>query len=377
MNKKILIFTGSRGEWGYLLPIMQKLKNSNHEVGLIVTNMHVDPNYGMTEVDIINDGFKPDFRIHMNIAGSDDTVWARSLGLLLIQLPDIFDRFKPDLLLLAGDRAETFTAAIAAFYSNIAIAHIQAGELSGHKDGMARHALGKLAHVHFASNKDASDRLIRLGEEKSRVHITGAPQLDGLFNKNDVSDFNEVCQKIRVDAKRPLAICIVHSSSDEKINPNEFIDNIYKILVKKDIQQVWILPNNDIGSNEISNIILHLPKKDIRVTRNLARGDYISLLYNCKFIIGNSRSGILEAPSLGTISINLGSRQTGRLRSKTVIDVSDVTKKSIESAVDRADNMPNSGVDNQYGSGNSSSAIISILDELVIDDKLLNKFLVE
>jgi UDP-hydrolysing UDP-N-acetyl-D-glucosamine 2-epimerase len=377
MNKKILIFTGSRGEWGYLLPIMQKLKNSNHEVGLIVTNMHVDPNYGMTEADIINDGFEPDFRIYMNIAGSSDTIWARSLGLLLVQLPDIFDRFRPDLLLLAGDRAETFTAATAAFYSNIAIAHIQAGELSGHKDGMARHALGKLAHVHFASNKDAADRLLRLGEEDCRIHITGAPQLDGLFNKNDVSDFHKVCQKIRIDSKQPFVICIVHSSSDEKVNPNEFIDNIYKILVKKDIQQVWILPNNDIGSNHIANIILHLPKKDVRVTRNLARGDYASLLHNCKFIIGNSSSGILEAPSLGTISINLGSRQTGRLRSKTVIDVSDVTSKSIENAIDKADNMQGMGKDEQYGSGNSSAAIISILDELIIDDKLLNKFLVE
>ncbi|MBN4075938.1 UDP-N-acetylglucosamine 2-epimerase, partial [Gammaproteobacteria bacterium AH-315-E17] len=166
MSKRILVFTGSRGEWGYLRPILEKLKNSDHIVGLVVTNMHVDPAFGATEKEIIADGFNPDYRIYMNITGNTQTSWSRSLGLLGVQLPTVFDEFSPDLILLAGDRAETFVAATSAFYSDIIIAHIQAGELSGHKDGMARHALGKLAHVHFASNEDAADRLIRLGEEE-------------------------------------------------------------------------------------------------------------------------------------------------------------------------------------------------------------------
>ncbi len=377
MSKKILVFTGSRGEWGYLRPILKKFGDTNHDVRLAITNMHVDPAFGMTESEIITDGFQPDYRIFMNVAGVSETAWARSLGLMGVQLPNVFDDFSPDIILLAGDRAETFMAAVSAFYSNIIIAHIQAGELSGHKDGMARHALGKLAHVHFASNKDAADRLIRLGEEKFRIHTTGAPQLDNLLDKNEISDIKDVCSQLRLSASDKFCLCIVHPSSDEKVSPAEIAKIIYKTLEKRDIYQVWILPNNDTGSAEIVDEITHLPKELVRVTRNLARNDYASLLVNCNFIIGNSSSGILEAPSVGVASINIGSRQTGRLRSKTVIDVPVASIESVDSAIDKVMSEKNFDSDKQYGEGDSSSKIVNVLDQLSIDDKLINKFLVE
>lgn len=377
MSKKILVFTGSRGEWGYLRPILKKFGDTNHDVRLAVTNMHVDPAFGMTESEIISDGFQPDYRIFMNIAGVSETAWARSLGLMGVQLPNVFDVFSPDIILLAGDRAETFMAAVSAFYSNIIIAHIQAGELSGHKDGMARHALGKLAHVHFASNKDAADRLIRLGEEEFRIHTTGAPQLDNLLDKNEISDIKDVCSQLRLSDSDKFCLCIVHPSSDEKVSPAEITKIIYKTLEKRNIHQVWILPNNDTGSKEIVDEITHLPKDLVRVTRNLARNDYASLLVNCNFIIGNSSSGILEAPSVGVASINIGSRQTGRLRSKTVIDVPLASIESVDSAIDKVLSKKNFDTDKQYGEGESSSQIVNVLDQLSINDKLINKFLVE
>ena len=377
MSKKILVFTGSRGEWGYLRPILKKFGDTNHDVRLAVTNMHVDPAFGMTESEIISDGFQPDYRIFMNIAGVSETAWARSLGLMGVQLPNVFDVFSPDIILLAGDRAETFMAAVSAFYSNIIIAHIQAGELSGHKDGMARHALGKLAHVHFASNKDAADRLIRLGEEEFRIHTTGAPQLDNLLDKNEISDIKDVCSQLRLSDSDKFCLCIVHPSSDEKVSPAEITKIIYKTLEKRNIHQVWILPNNDTGSKEIVDEITHLPKDLVRVTRNLARNDYASLLVNCNFIIGNSSSGILEAPSVGVASINIGSRQTGRLCSKTVIDVPLASIESVDSAIDKVLSKKNFDTDKQYGEGESSSQIVNVLDQLSINDKLINKFLVE
>jgi len=377
VSKRILVFTGSRGEWGYLRPILEKLKNSDHIVGLVVTNMHVDPAFGATEKEIIADGFNPDYRIYMNITGNTQTSWSRSLGLLGVQLPTVFDEFSPDLILLAGDRAETFVAATSAFYSDIIIAHIQAGELSGHKDGMARHALGKLAHVHFASNEDAADRLIRLGEEEFRIHITGAPQLDNLLDSNQVSDIEDVCTQLRLNESEPFCVCIVHPSSDEKVAPQLFIQKIFKTLEERGLNQIWILPNNDSGSGDIVHEITHLPKKSVRVTRNLARNDYAALLSNCEFLIGNSSSGILEAPSMGVVSINIGSRQTGRLRSKTIIDVPDASFHSIGEAIDSVTKIRNFGIDFQYGEGDSSSKIINVLDSLIIDAKLANKFLVE
>lgn len=377
MNKKILVFTGSRGEWGYLRPVLKKFKDTNHDIRLAVTNMHVDPSFGMTENEIIADGFQPRYRVFMNVAGDAESAWARSLGLLGIQLPNVFDDFSPDIILLAGDRAETFMAAVSAFYSNVIIAHIQAGELSGHKDGMARHALGKLAHVHFASNKDAADRLIRLGEEEFRIHTTGAPQLDNLLDKNEISNISDVCLKLRLNPSDRFCVCIVHPSSDETVSPIVFAKIMHKALTARGLYQIWILPNNDSGSADIVNEVTHLPKEFVRVTRNLARNDYAALLSNCEFIIGNSSSGILEAPSLGVVSINIGSRQTGRLRSRTVIDVPVASAESINQAIDSIASEQNTGSDKQYGDGDSSSKIVKVLNDLVIDDKLINKFLVE
>ena len=377
MSKKILVFTGSRGEWGYLRPILKKFKDTDHDVRLVVTNMHVDPTFGMTENEIITDGFQPHYRIFMNVAGHAESAWARSLGLLGIQLPNVFDDFSPDIILLAGDRAETFMAAVSAFYSNVIIAHIQAGELSGHKDGMARHALGKLAHVHFASNKDAADRLIRLGEEKFRIHTTGAPQLDNLLDKNEISNISDVCLKLRLNPLESFCVCVVHPSSDENISPAVFAKRVHKALSDRGIYQIWILPNNDSGSVDIINEVTHFSKEFVRITRNLARNDYASLLSNCKFIIGNSSSGILEAPSLGVVSINIGSRQTGRLRSQTVIDVPVASLDSINKAIDIIEDEPKTVYDKQYGDGDSSAKIVNVLNNLVIDGKLTNKFLVE
>jgi UDP-hydrolysing UDP-N-acetyl-D-glucosamine 2-epimerase len=377
VSKKILVFTGARGEWGYLRPVLKKFKDTDHEVRLAVTNMHVDPAFGMTENEIIADGFQPHYRIFMNVAGGAESAWARSLGLLGIQLPNVFDDFSPDIILLAGDRAETFMAAVSAFYSNVIIAHIQAGELSGHKDGMARHALGKLAHVHFASNKDAADRLIRLGEEEFRIHTTGAPQLDNLLDKNEISNLSDVCLKLRLNPSDRFCVCIVHPSSDETVSPKVFAKIIHKALTARGLYQIWILPNNDSGSTDIVNEVTHLPKEFVRVTRNLARNDYAALLSNCEFIIGNSSSGILEAPSLGVVSINIGSRQTGRLRSRTVIDVPVASAESIDQAINSVANERNAGSDKQYGDGDSSSKIVTVLNNLVIEEKLINKFLVE
>ena len=137
------------------------------------------------------------------------------------------------------------------------------------------------------------------------------------------------------------------------------------------------MPNNDSGSNDIVNEVTHLPKEFVRVTRNLARNDYVALLSNCEFIIGNSSSGILEAPSLGVVSINIGSRQTGRLRSRKVIDVPIASKESIDKAIDNVSSEQNTVIDKQYGDGNSSLKIVTILNNLVIDEKLKNKFLME
>ena len=176
MNK-VLVFTGSRGEWGYLRPILQELKERSLKFEIAITNMHVDPAFGSTENEIYSDGFSVDYRLPMSVSFASDYAWMHSLGLLSLHLPQVIEKSRPDIILLAGDRAETMIMASLLYYSNIPIAHIQAGELSGHKDGLARHAIGKLAHIHFASNRDAEIRLLRLGEQNFRIYNTGALSL--------------------------------------------------------------------------------------------------------------------------------------------------------------------------------------------------------
>ena len=186
--KKIMVLTGSRGEWGYIRPIM-KMASQRDDVKtiLVVTNMHLLEAYGSSYREIENDGFHIDYKINMSLDGYNHITHAKSLGICLMSLPDLIDVEKPDWVLLAGDRGEQLMGAIAAAYTYTPVAHIQAGEVSGNIDGMTRHSIGKLVHMHFAANEDAATRLIKLGEEPFRVFNVGAPQLDEMVQSQYTS----------------------------------------------------------------------------------------------------------------------------------------------------------------------------------------------
>ena len=375
MPRKILIFTGSRGEWGYLRPILEELERVDVEYNLVVSNMHLDEKYGDTGKEIEKDGFKIDDKILMNISGDKDLEWSKSLGLLLFQAPDIIKKYKPNIVLLAGDRAETFIFCTACFYMDIPVAHIQAGELSGHKDGMARHALGKFANIHFASNLDAYERLLRLGESKFRIFMTGAPQLDDIINiKYLESKLKAVLNKLRVSEKE-FCLCIFHPTSDDKLI-TEKIKEVNIFLKSKSIHQIWILPNSDGGATNVLDTILNLERQNVSFSANLSREEFLHLLYYSKFLIGNSSAGILEAPCLGTPSINIGTRQTGRIQAKSVIQIDKPNSISLNKALNDVLKIERRNY-SLYGDGKSAEKIVEVLKNISIDEKLLNKFLDE
>lgn len=377
LKRRILIFTGSRGEWGYLRPVISQLNKNGNKTAIVVSNMHVDERFGNTKGEIENDGFEIYDSIYMNIVAPNDVGWTKSLGLLMLQIPDVLNRFKPDIVLLAGDRAETFIFSIASFYSNYFIAHIQAGELSGHKDGMARHAIGKLAHIHLASNYDAKKRLIRLGEPKFRIFQTGAPQLDDIINNNIKSDsIDNIKKKLRINTKKKFALCILHCSSDDP-DINDYVKLINISLIKKGFFQVWILPNSDSGSEQISLEILKLPKNELSIAQNFARANFIELLRNAELLIGNSSCGILEAPAVGLPSINLGLRQKGRVQAKSVFSILKPNKKNVMDTIDKCLKIDRKQNFSLFGDGNSSSKICNILEEIDLNAKLKDKFLEE
>lgn len=375
--KKIMIITGSRGEWGYIRPIMRLIdQREDVEYVLVVTNMHLLPAYGNSYKEIENDGFKIHYKVHMSLDGYSHVTQAKSLGLFLNSLPDIIDNEKPDWILLAGDRGEQLMGAIAGAYTYTPVAHIQAGELSGNIDGMTRHAIGKLVHLHFAANQDAADRLIKLGEEDFRVYNVGAPQIDEMVQAQFTS-LEEIEEKLCVNLKNGYILGVMHPVTEEADKAEMQAQVFVKALNQFDVPKIIILPNNDAGSKGVKRAITDFREGEYYMYANLKREDYLGLLKNANCIVGNSSSGLLEAPTFKVPAVNIGRRQNMRFRGINVIDVpfkEDEVIAAIEKAMSKEfhDYMEKECV-NPYGDGHSSERILDLLMNTKIDQKLLIK----
>ena len=378
---KLLFFTGSRSEWGYIRPILQICKNNKKiKYEICATNMHLLDSFGNSVKEIEKDGFKVKEKIYMALDGYNNFTMTKSLFILGSSFTDLIYRSKPDWIILAGDRGESLIASIVAAYTNTPIAHIQAGELSGNIDGQARHAIGKFAHIHFASNPDAYKRLIKLGEEKFRIKLVGAPQLDDLkINKRIFNILKLIKKKYNLENlnKKDYLLVVYHPVTEEFKKTKLYVNTICETLDNFKETKIWILPNNDAGSSIIKSEILNFKSMKSYVFDNLARFEYLTLLNNCKLLVGNSSSGILESSSFKIPTVNIGRRQNKRFRPKNVIDVKKVSARSISFAIKKAMSkeflQKIKDINNPYGDGNSSNRIIEILKKTKINDKLLFK----
>lgn len=375
--KKLMILTGSRGEWGYIRPIMKKAKERGDvRIVLVVTNMHLLESFGSSYKEIEQDGFEIDYKIHMSLDGYNHYTHAKSLGICLTGLPDILDKEKPDWLLLAGDRGEQLMGAIAAAYTYTPVAHIQAGELSGNIDGMTRHAIGKLVHMHFAANEDAAERLIKLGEEEFRVFNVGAPQIDEMVQAQ-YTEIDELENTLTVNLKNGYILAVMHPVTEEANKAGEQAEIFVKALNSFSEPKIVILPNNDAGSNMVKDAIMNCKKGEYHLYSNLKREDYLGLLKNTKCIVGNSSSGLLEAPTFKVPAVNIGRRQNLRFRGINVIDVDfnlDKIKEAIKKAMSKEfhEYLEKNCV-NPYGDGHSSERILNLLMNTKIDEKWIVK----
>lgn len=375
--KKILVLTGSRGEWGYIRPLLKLMKaRSDVKPILVVTNMHLLPAYGNSYKEIENDGFKIDYKIQMSLDGYNHFTHAKSLGICLMGLPDIIENERPDWVLLAGDRGEQLMGAIAASYTYTPVAHIQAGELSGNIDGMARHAIGKLCHLHLASNEDAAERLIKLGEEPFRVHNVGAPQIDEMV-QGVYSDMDDLEDRLNLSLRDGYVLAVMHPVTEEADKAGEQAKIFIRALNRIHLSKIVILPNNDAGSTSVKYAMHNYCQGDYHSFANLKREDYLALLKNCTFIAGNSSSGLLEAPSFSVPAVNIGRRQNNRFRGINVIDVPFDEEQIIEAMHKAASKefheyLAENCV-NPYGDGHSSERILDLLLNTKVDSKLLVK----
>jgi len=333
---------------------------------LIVTGSHLLKEHGMTINEIKKDGFKIESTFSMFSKNHKDTSgnMANSFGKAIINLSKIIEKLNPDIVFAGFDIGANFAAAIVGAHMNILVAHLEGGEVSGTIDESIRHATTKFAHMHFTTNKIASERLIKMGENPKFIYVVGNPSLDNIKTIKKIPK-KILAKEFSINFSKPLILLMQHTVTSEvttlKKNIQETIDAIHEL----DVQCICILGNNDAGSKIISKSI---KKSKIKQFSHISFKKYVNLLRNSDVLIGNSSSGIMEAPFLHVPSINIGTRQFGRVRSKSIIDV-DYDKQMIKEALLKSlknikfqkivDSTPSF-----YGDGCAAKRIVKILEDI-------------
>ncbi|MDD5054951.1 MAG: UDP-N-acetylglucosamine 2-epimerase [Candidatus Peribacteraceae bacterium] len=370
----ILFLCGSRGEWGYIQPLIDLCVRRGVRHEICATNMLMLSAYGSLIEEVRSQGYNVTQELFMSLEGSSHFSMAKSLGVLLQSFVDTLHRVRPDWLVIAGDRGEQLMGAIAASYTYTPVAHIQAGELSGNIDGVTRHAIGKFAHLHFAANEDAAERLRKLGEEPFRIHMVGHPALDPIVAGN-VTHRQQLGQSYPIGDGGYLLI-VLHPTTEDFEHQHLQVQSVIDAVQLVSCPRIWILSNNDAGSTIVRQKIMAARTSSDHIFANLPRADYLGLLQHASCIVGNSSSGLLEAPTFHTPSLNIGRRQHRRVQGANVINCA-FEASSISSALERA--MSSSfrkglaSSKNPYGDGRSSDRILRVLESTPISDTLLVK----
>ncbi|MHA1797328.1 MAG: UDP-N-acetylglucosamine 2-epimerase [Candidatus Helarchaeota archaeon] len=378
--RKICVITGTRAEYGILKPVIKLLSESKKsKLQIIATGMHLLPEFGLTIEEIKKDGYKIDARIPSIVSGNDKSSMAISIGLGIIGLTEALDVLNPDIVVILGDRFEILAAAIAASYSGRILAHLAGGDNphSGY-DEYTRHAISKIAHIHFAFTKKSRERIIKLGENPNYVFFTGSSALDTILNMNFPSE-QEIRKKFNIVSNLPIVLILQHPLSTEPEKAALEMKITLEAVMEFQVQIVLIYPNVDPGGIEIINTIKEYEKRydNILTFKNLPFEDYLSLMKISAVMIGNSSSGIIESPSLRLPVINIGSRQEGREKADNILNVK-YDKNQIKKAIDKALNDADfkkkvANCINPYGDGKSAERIVKILEEIKIDDNLIKK----
>lgn len=368
----------SRATYGYKQRLIGLIQESPElELQLIVTGMHLLKEYGLSIQEIEADRYPIVANVEMMVGGDTPSAWAKSIGVEIQSLAQVFSMLHPDIVLVTGDRGEMFAATATAAYMNIPIAHIQAGDVSGHIDGTVRHAMTKLSHIHFASCEDSAKRVERLGEEPWRIFNVGAPQLDAIIHDPKLSNI-ELDGKFGINLNQPTILVIQHPILVEHDQAYNQMKETMSAIADLRLQSIVLYPNMDTNGLEIIRAIKefeHLPF--IHSYRNIERQIFISLLQNAHVIVGNSSCGILEAPSFKLPAINIGTRQRGRMQANNVINVN-YDRKQIAEGIKKALYDEDFKKDleccnNPYGDGHSSKRIVKILEDIEINNRLIDK----
>lgn len=376
--RKIAVVTGTRAEYGILKPVLKAIKACPRlDLVLIVTGMHLSKEFGYTIKEIRKDGFKIDAKVEMLYTEDTGAAMAKSIGKCIQKMTEVLKRIKPDFIVLLGDRAEMLSGAVAASYMGIPIAHLHGGEVSGSVDDSVRHAITKLAHIHFPATPESANRIIKMGEDPSRIFIVGAPSLDTILNEK-LPERAELSKKYDLDLAKPILLVLQHPVVTEADEAARQTKETLDAIVELKHQTILIYPNADAGGRRMIKVIKKYEKYPfIKSFKSIPYTDYLGLMKVASVMIGNSSSGIIEAPSFHLPVVNIGTRQEGRERSTNVIDVEydreEVVKAVKKALYDRKFRAEVKKCKNPYGDGKSSQRIVKVLSEIKITPKLLQK----
>ena len=376
--KRIGIMTGTRAEYGLLKPLMQEINKDNDlELYLIVSGMHLSPEFGMTYKEIEEDGFEINAKVEMLLSSDSPAGISKSIGLGVIGFADEFQRADLDMLILLGDRYEALSAAICALVMRIPIAHLHGGELTeGAIDEGIRHSITKMSYLHFTSTEQYRNRVIQLGENPERVFYVGALGVENI-KKINLMTKEELERSIHFEIDENTVIVTYHPVTLENNTVEEQFLNLLKVLDRNPkIRMIFTKANADTNGRIVNELIdKYAAQNSERACAFVSLGQkrYLSALKYCRIVIGNSSSGIIEAPSFGKPIINIGDRQKGRICADSVINcgyTQQEIQQAMETALTKEFENKASNCRNPYEKENTAANIISVIKDYLLNDKI-------
>lgn len=376
--KKVCIVTGTRAEYGLLKPLIKRVnEDSELELQLIVTGTHLSPEFGFTCDEIIKDKFVIKDKIEILLSSDTPIGISKSMGLAMISFSEVFERIKPDIIIVLGDRYEMFAVASVAMVANIPIAHLHGGETTeGLIDEAIRHSISKMSYIHFTSTEEYRKRVIQLGETPNRVFNVGALGVEVIKNLKFMSKY-ELENDIGIKFNDNVALLTFHPVTLEGNSVElQFRELLNSLDEFKNLKVIFTKANSDTNGHIINELIdeyvMLNPEKSVAFT-SMGQLRYLSAMKYCSFVIGNSSSGIIEAPMFGKPTINIGNRQRGRIKLKSIINCNPI-KSEIVNAINLAMSKKFKSeilqMKNPYGNGNTSKKIIHIIKEFMTDNEI-------